>query len=516
MIPLFTREQMRAVDRAATERHQVPGLVLMENAGVGATEHLLRLYSGQLEHVLIVGGEGQNGGDGWVVARQLHARGFSPRCFLVGREDEVQGDARVNLEAVRAYGIALTVVSGAEVEQLVEAVRAASLVVDALFGTGLSRALGGDYARVVSILDQAHAPICALDLPSGIDADTGAVLGCAVRAHSTVTFAGHKLGLHQYPAVAHVGELACVGIGVPVPGAGDSALIESRDVAELLPVDRGDAHKGTRGHVLAIAGSRGKTGAALLSALGALRAGAGLVTIASDSETQRVLEHKVLEIMTAAHDDDDALSSLLALAKGKRAALLGPGFGLGSERRELVRSLVVALPLPTVIDADGLTALAGELELLRGATGPRILTPHPGEAAALLGCSTVEVQADRYRAVRELARRSGQVVVLKGARTVIASPEGALRICRAGTPALGVAGTGDVLSGVIAALSVSLTPFAAAWAGVQIHAVAGEIAAQTDRGLLASEVAGHVPAALDQMRRTRALRDPRAVTVTDP
>ncbi|MDB4985831.1 MAG: epimerase / dehydratase [Myxococcaceae bacterium] len=526
MIPLFTREQMRAVDRAATERYGVASIVLMENAGAHAFAHLQRHYGRLLQRVLIVGGQGQNGGDGWVVARHLHASGFTPTCLLVGREERVQGDARVNLAALHALGICVISLHD-DIEALLEHSRRASMIVDALFGTGLSRPLDGPYARAVNIVSQAGVPVCALDLPSGVDANTGQVLGAAVRASSTVTFAGHKLGLHQYPGVAYAGIVETVAIGVPVlleeraepiEGGPHAGLIEESDVAALLPVDPGDAHKGTRGHVLAIAGSRGKTGAALLAGLGALRAGAGLVTIASDDETQRVLEQKVVELMTARFDESDALDSLLQLAKDKRAVLLGPGFGLTPERQKLARELAVELELPCVIDADALTALAGALELLRQARGPRILTPHPGEAARLLDRSILEVQADRCAAARELAARSGQVVVLKGACTVIASPQGALRICRAGTPALGVAGTGDVLSGVVAALSVRALPFSAAWAGVQIHALAGQIAAQGDRGLLASEVAAHVPVALARMRQpslSEVAGRPTAVVVTD-
>jgi NAD(P)H-hydrate epimerase len=329
------------------------------------------------------------------------------------------------------------------------------------------------------------------------------VLGTAVLARSTITFAGHKRGLHQYPGVAQAGVVTCVGIGAKLPDDPRVGLIETSDVARLLAPAQGDSHKGTRGHVLAIAGSRGKTGAAVLSALGAMRAGAGLVTIASDEETQRVLEHKVLELMTEAFDAASPLVSLLALAEGKAAALLGPGFGLSDARRQLARSLACELPIPCVLDADALTALGGELELLREARAPRILTPHPGEAGRLLGRSTAAVQADRYGAASELAKRSGQVAVLKGARTVIATPEGALRICRAGTPALGVAGTGDVLAGVLSSLLAREGAYAAAWAGVQIHALAGELAAQSDRGMLASEVAHAIPRALERIRQTR-------------
>lgn len=502
MLPLYTREEMREVDRAASERYGIPSIALMESAGARATDVLHNDYAGKLSQVLIVGGEGQNGGDGWVVARHLASSGLRPKCVLIGSEDRVRGDARVNLSALQALGVSLLVLQGEAVEQLGQLVEAASLVVDALFGTGLSRNVEGQYARAIELLNQARVPICALDLPSGVDANTGQVLGCAVLATSTVTFAGHKRGLHQYPGVAHAGAVTCVGIGAQQPDDSHVSLIEHCDVASLLARAAGDSHKGTRGHVLAIAGSRGKTGAAVLSALGAMRAGAGLVTIAADAQTQSVLEYKVLELMTARFDEGAPLASLLTLAEGKASALVGPGFGVDDGRRELARSLARELPVPTVLDADALTALGTDLEQLRDARAPRILTPHPAEAARLLGRSTAAVQADRYGAARELAARSGQVAVLKGARTVIATPEGALRICRAGTPALGVAGTGDVLAGVLSALVARERAHAAAWAGVLIHALAGEIAAESDRGMLASEVAHAIPRALERIRQT--------------
>jgi NAD(P)H-hydrate epimerase len=488
MIPLYTREEMHEVDRAASGDYGIPSIALMESAGARATDVLHRDYASKLAHVLVVGGEGQNGGDGWVVARHLRSQGLVPTCVLIGSDERVRGDARVNLAALRALGVSVLVLGGHAVEQLALLVQQASLVVDALFGTGLSRNVEGHFARTIELLNQARVPICSLDIPSGVDANRGQVLGCAVWATSTVTFAGQKRGLHQFPGVAHAGRVTCVSIGAKLPDGPRVGLIEDRDVAALLVPAAGDSHKGTRGHVLAIAGSRGKTGAAILAALGAMRAGAGLVTIAADPETQRVLEHKVLELMTAQFDAAAPLASLLTLAEGKASALLGPGFGLDDARRELATSLARELPIPCVLDADALTALGTDLEQLREARAPRILTPHPTEAARLLGRSTDAVQADRYGAASELAVRSGQVVVLKGARTVIATPEGALRICRAGTPALGVAGPERA--------------HAAASAGVQIHALAGEIAAESDRGMLASEVAHAIPRALERIRRS--------------
>ena len=510
MIPLFTRAEMRAIDAAATSELGLPSALLMESAGVQALDAIAAAYPACLDRVLILGGEGQNGGDGWVVARHLRARGLTPRCLLLGDPSRVRGDAQLNLAALEKLGVAVTAIDEASFAALEAQLAGASLVVDALFGTGLCRPIEGVYARAIDAVNAARAardlPVCALDLPSGIDADTGGELGHAVQADLTVTFAGHKLGLHQFPGAARAGVLVCVDIGVPATGDGQLGVIEVADLGELLAQRPADSHKGSRGHLLALAGSAGKTGAAVLSALGAMRAGAGLVTIAADAETRRALDFKVVELMTAELAAADPLQSALALAEGKGAALLGPGFGLEDDRRRLARALASALAIPCVLDADALTALAPELPKLASAAAPRVLTPHPGEAARLLGTDTRAVQADRYAAARAIALRSGHVTVLKGARTVIAAPDGRMRVCRAGTPALGVAGTGDVLSGVVAAqLTTHPDAFAAACAAVQLHAVAGEIAAISDAGMLASEVAHALPRALEQLRRERGL-----------
>ena len=504
MIPLLRRESVRALDRDAIERLHVPGVLLMENAGLGATDVLLREFgAGLARHVVVVGGVGQNGGDAWVVARQLLVRGFTPHCVLIGDSAKVQGDARINLEALRALGIDPRPCTDAAV--LSSMLEPASLLVDGLFGTGLDRDIQGLQAQIIQALNAAQKPIFALDLPSGVDADTGQVRGVAVRAQCTATFAAHKPGLHQFPGAELAGRVHCVPIGVPPPTDPLWGLIEAADVERAVPVRHANAHKGTNGRVLILAGSRGKTGAALLSATSALRAGAGLVTIASDSETQRVLEHKVVELMTEALSDSSPFDDALALARTRDAALLGPGFGLSPEKRALAVRLAQELPLPCVLDADALTALGTDLGSLRSAAGPRVLTPHPGEAARLLGCAVPEIEQDRCTRALELAHLSGQVAVLKGARTVVAAPSGELRICTSGTPALGVAGTGDVLAGLIATLTVSLPPFTAAWAGVELHARAGTLAARGDRGLLASEVAQLLGPALEECRgRTRA------------
>jgi hydroxyethylthiazole kinase-like uncharacterized protein yjeF len=502
VIPLLSRSEVRALDAAAVSQLGVPSIVLMENAGSYAASVIRTRFATQLSRVLIVGGVGQNGGDAWVVARHLRVHGIVPTCLLVGERAKVKGDALTNLHALDALGITVSGVTDLGVMN--DALAGASLVVDGLFGTGLDRALAGLACDVVQTICAAGVPLVALDLPSGVDADTGQILGAAPSARLTVTFAAHKPGLHQHPGAALAGEIVCAPIGVPVVPSGSVGLIEASDVAELLPVRAADAHKGTNGHVLVIAGSAGKTGAALLSASAALRMGAGLVTLASDPETRRALDHKVVEIMTAEIDAADRVASALLLSQGKSAAVLGPGLGLVAEAQAFAYALALSLPLPCVLDADALSALGPRLATLREAAAPRVLTPHPGEASRLLGCSTAEVQGNRMKAARALAEGSGQVVVLKGARSIVVEPQGRLRVASAGTPALGTAGTGDVLAGVIAALLVSLPPFEAALAAVELHARAGALAARSDRGMLASDLLPLLAVALEQCRSERA------------
>lgn len=505
MIPLLSREAVRALDRDATDRLGVPGLVLMENAGRGAFEAIRGRFGGALERVVIVAGPGQNGGDGLVVARHLLQAGFTPEVFLLGKVSALTGDAAPNARALQALERPCVEIREGELSVLEMALERATLIVDAIFGTGLTRAVTGWLAEVIARIERAPAPVVALDLPSGVDADTGAVLGVAPKAALTVTFAAHKRGLHQHPAAALAGELVCAPIGVPLGRAvieSSAALLEARDVHTWVPPRADDAHKGSSGHVLVVAGSPGRTGAAVLSGLGALRTGAGLVTIATHATARAALDQKVLELMTepVPGDLDDALAVVHTLAKSRQAAVIGPGFGTDADAIALLRALAIELELPCVLDADALSALGTDHQFLKRAPAPRVLTPHPGEAARMLGTSSSAVQADRYAAAQALAEQTAAVVVLKGSRTVIASPSAPPRVCPTGTPAMAVAGTGDVLAGALGALLGQIEPLAAACAAVYLHGLAGQLAAPHDRGLLASELAASLPAALRACR----------------
>lgn len=463
----------------------------MENAGRAAADVLLTRVSGPSRSFVVVGGVGQNGGDAWVVARHLVARGHRVACFVVGDRSRVSGDAAVVLGALEAHGI---VVRDATPEELRSALGSADAIVDGIFGTGLSREVEGVERAAIESVVRAARPVLALDLPSGVDADTGEVLGVAVRATWTVTFAAVKRGLTQYPARDHAGEIVVVDLGVPAPPLGVACELEVDDRSRLLAPRAADAHKGTGGHVLVVAGAPGRAGAAALVGRGAMRAGAGWVTVATRHGAREAVERFMPELMTLELPEAAEAAARLAVREleSRAVGVVGPGFGVDEGARLTVERIVLDATTPLVVDADALTAFERRASLLARARGPRVLTPHPLEAARLLGVTTPEVQRDRYGAAMQLARETGAIVVLKGAGTIVARAEGTprLAVCTRGTPALGVAGTGDVLAGMIAASIVRDALFEGACAAVLGHALSGERAARgADRGLLAHEVA---------------------------
>ncbi|MBW1874841.1 MAG: NAD(P)H-hydrate epimerase [Deltaproteobacteria bacterium] len=295
---LFTREESRDVDRAAMDEFGVLGLVLMENAGRGATHAICQLFGERLGRVVLIGGPGQNGGDAWVIARRLTLLGHRPVAVLVGDVSRLGGDAQTNWALLGELGIETAEISPDDAASIGKHLANATLVVDGLFGTGLDRPITGGYADVIAAMDGAAAPLVALDLPSGLDADTGAIFGVAPHAALTVTFAGHKRGLHQYPGVEYAGEVRVADIGIPIESSPAASMWTRDDLGALIAPRAGDAHKGTNGHLLVIGGAPGKTGAAVLAGRAAFRAGAGLVTIGARSDARAALEEKVIELMT--------------------------------------------------------------------------------------------------------------------------------------------------------------------------------------------------------------------------
>jgi hydroxyethylthiazole kinase-like uncharacterized protein yjeF len=507
---LLTAEEMRELDRRTIEEIGIPGVVLMENAGRGAADLLCRRFSDLCPGpVLILAGKGNNGGDGYVIARHLLNRGWRVRTVVLADAARISGDAAINLQALRRSGGEVIFSADAgRLSRILRQNRDSRLVVDALFGTGLASEIGGPYATAIDWINASALPVLAVDIPSGVDATSGRILGRAVRADLTVTFALPKLGHALFPGAGLCGDLEIVDIGIPsslLAKAKDRyLLVDAAAVAPLLPLRPATGHKGTFGHLLVVAGSTGKAGAAAMTAEGGLRGGAGLVTVACPAGVQSALAIKLTEAMTEPLAEVGGALSLQALAtlkdfaEGKSALALGPGLGQHEETFALVRRLVRESPLPLVLDADGLNAIAGHSELLRErAAGNTVLTPHPGEMARLTGRSVAEVEADRIGIAREFARRHRVVLVLKGARTVTALPDGRVRLNGSGNPGLASGGMGDVLTGLIGGLlAQGLSPADAAVLGVYLHGRAADrlLTAMGNAGMIAGDLLRELPA----------------------
>jgi NAD(P)H-hydrate epimerase len=510
---LVTAAEMRELDRAAIEGRKIPSIRLMEHAGEAVAREMERRF-GPLrgKTVTIVAGKGQNGGDGFVVARLLRKRNCNARVALLASPSSLTGDAATNLRRFQKAGGRCHAVDkeSALAGVLTPLLQTSDMLVDAIFGTGLNAPVKGMAASAIALMNASDRPIIAIDLPSGLDGDSGAVLGTAVTAALTVTLARPKRGLYLGVGPNHAGDIRVADIGIPADLIAAAkipvTLLEAADISRLLPTRPRTAHKGTFGHVGIIAGSAGKTGAAAMAAMAALRIGAGLVTVATPRSLSDVLEAKLLEAMVFPVPETDArtlskqaLEPLLVFAADKTALAIGPGIGQHPETQALVHNLLVEAKRPMVLDADGINAVAGHADMLGRASGPLILTPHPGEMARLLGTTSAAIQRDRLGAASRLAHERNVCVVLKGAGTIVAAPDGRLAINSTGNPGMATAGTGDVLTGIIAGLLAQGLPvWEAACAGVFLHGLAGDLAAaeQGEAGLIAGDVIRAIPRAM--------------------
>jgi hydroxyethylthiazole kinase-like uncharacterized protein yjeF len=516
-VRVLTAQQMRDADRRTIEAG-TPSIALMERAGQEVVVAIAAAFPGRASRqTVIVAGRGNNGGDGFVVARGLRERGSRVLAVLIGRAPDITPDAAVNLERfVRMGGDVIEAPDESAWQAVLPRVRGADLIVDALAGTGLKPPLSGLMASVVRDLNGAGKPVVAIDLPSGMSADTPELSGDVVRAVLTVTLAAPKIALTQAPATDVAGTVVVVDIGIPraiIDGLG-GPLVETLTADRMRPLTgprKPDVHKGNFGHVLVVAGSPGKTGAASLAAMGALRSGAGLVTVATPASSAHVVAALGREYMTLALEEGDGLvtqpASARVLAFDADVVAAGPGLGRGPGVIAFVRTLVEQCTRPLVLDADALQALAGADDLLRRRPAPTVLTPHPGEMAALTGRSIADIQANRLDAAREFARRSGAVVVLKGAGTVIAAPNGRAYINTTGNPGMATAGTGDVLTGAVAAWAARVQPLEEAAAlAVYLHGAAGDLAAADvgEIGLIAGDLLNHLGPAARNLARLPA------------
>ena len=472
--PLYEADEMRAVDSWAIEEQGVPSLDLMERAGAGlARVTAAAAHDGSIR---VVVGKGNNGGDGLVAARLLRDEGREADVLAIAPLDELQGDARANLE--RLPGEAPRPFEA-------EALMGSGAVVDALLGTGFEGEPREPVAGAIAAINAQDAPVVACDVPSGVNASTGEVEGEAVRAEVTASFHGSKLGLHVMPGAEHAGVVEVVEIGIPrgAPAPEGAGLIAER-VLELYPPRERSSSKFQSGVVVVVGGSMGLTGAPAMAALSAARSGAGYVQVAVPGPVQPAMDMRLLEQMSRGLPDDDGahtpdgLEVVEEMAERAGAVVLGPGIGRSDGASEFARRVAQAVKIPLLIDADGLNAHAEALESLAGREAPTVLTPHAGELGRLLGVDSEEVERRRLRHVREAAERSGAVVLLKGDDTLVAAPGGPVAVSSGGTPALATAGTGDVLSGLIGALlAKGLGPFEAAALGTLAHARAGRAAA---------------------------------------
>jgi hydroxyethylthiazole kinase-like uncharacterized protein yjeF len=508
---IATAQQIRNIDRRAIRKFGIPGPVLMENAASAIVIEMERFFDGiEGVRVGIVCGKGNNGGDGLALARRLRIRGVPVRVALLAPFASFRNEARLNLSILRKTDV--EIVPNATSRSIAEIVEWSDVLVDAMLGVGLSTPLKGTYAFAAELMNLAGRPVVAVDIPTGINADTGEVMGTAVRADLTVTMALPKRGLVLHPGASFSGQVRVADIGIPTEVVEQEKVrvnkLDRAMVSGLVGERDRDAHKGDFGHLLVIAGSLGKAGAAVMAAKGALRSGAGLVSVATPIGLVPIIQQQVFEAMCipAGESIDGTLGigsekELLNASGTMSACAIGPGLTTHYETVQVVKDLIQRITVPMVIDADGVNALAGNPGILLKAKAPVVLTPHPGEMARLLGVSAADIQRDRINVAQGFAEEYGVTLVLKGAGTVIATPQGDVFINSTGNPGMATGGAGDVLTGMIGSmLAQGYGPTRAACLAVYLHGLAGDLAAgeKGEAGMIAGDVIEKIPEAIKQ------------------
>jgi len=518
MIVVSARE-MREIDRLTIEKYGVPSLVLMERAGTAVTDAILKRFARPAKKgVLIVAGKGNNGGDGFVVARLLKKKRIECAVALLARKNELSPDATHNLHAFLKLKGKVVEIPAAGLKLLTREMSGKGLLVDAILGTGMKNEVTGHFADVITCMNACGLPVAAVDIPSGLHTDTGAPLGVAIQSEMTVALGYAKIGEVIYPGLDYVGDLAVADIGLDANAVREvdpkTELLVQEEIQALTPGREPDTHKGTYGHVLAMAGARGKTGAAIMACRAAMRMGAGLVTLAGPRALNDIFASSLVEVMTEPLGDGDAETlppisdeEWRRLLERKDAFLFGPGIGVSECTHNALRWLIRNLEVPWVIDADGLNNVALEIDRLPHAKTAPILTPHPGEMARLIGKDTASVNQDRIGTARSFAATNRCYLVLKGARTVMATPDGKVFINPTGNPGMASGGMGDVLAGMLAALlGQGLAPEDAMKLAVYLHGLAGDLVASKkgEVGLIATDVIEELPCAMRELRTTAA------------
>ncbi|HEY5996098.1 MAG TPA: NAD(P)H-hydrate dehydratase [Candidatus Deferrimicrobiaceae bacterium] len=490
---IVTAHQMAELDRVSIEEYGIPSVALMENAGRACTDRILLILddkglSPQESSIAVVCGRGNNGGDGIVIARNLHNRGAYVELFLLDEEDNLSADGRLQLEILKKMDVEYRVIRDSEgVEDLRNYLEEVHLCIDAILGTGLTKPLSGLIREVVEVINLSMATVFAVDIPSGIDATTGRILGEAIRADFTGTFGLLKVGQVLLPGSIHCGETDVYDIGIPSRAVFDADIkteaLDERVVKSMLSIRPPDFHKGDAGRVYILGGSPGMTGAPCLAGRAALRMGAGLITVVVPDSLRPIVEAKLMEVMSIGVPDNgtgyfsaESLPRIVEAMSRADVVVIGPGMGTFPDAKTFMADLIPLIRVPFIVDADGLNALEGDLGILRTAKAPCIVTPHPGEMSRLTGESIDAIEASRISAARHLAEEQNVTVILKGARTVIATPMGDIFINTTGNPYMASGGMGDTLGGMIAALaSQGLSPNDAACAGVYLHGKSADI-----------------------------------------
>ena len=501
-IPLAFASEMREIDRVAIEEIGIPGLELMEAAGGKTALGILDLHIGDGETAILCGA-GNNGGDGFVVARHLYEADRTVLVCLLADPERLSGDAKTNYERL-PEDVPVLLVTMDTLHELRERLKQASCIVDGLLGTGLERNVTGLFAEVITAANDSNATRIAIDIPSGLSSDTGRVMGVAFRADHTYTYGLMKIGQAIYPASSYCGRLELVDIGIPggvVEQVGYAGiLLDEARARQSVKARDPDNHKGAYGHLLIVAGAPGKGGAAVLAAHGGLRSGTGLVTCLTDRQTRLALMSRHPDAMSESLSeipDEEKAAEFLKIAEGKTAVVFGPGWGMDALNLTLLKTLALErTEIPILLDADALNLIADDggdfLKKRAEAGGATILTPHPGEAGRLLEITSGEIQKDRPEAIRKIAEHFRSFVVLKGANSIISTPDGRLYVCPFGNPGMATGGTGDVPAGLLGGiLATGLDTREALISGTCLHALAGDIAAGMYglRGLNASDVA---------------------------
>ena len=518
---VVTSAAMQEIDKRTIEEYGVPGAVLTERAGLAVVSRIKELFG--RKRVVVIAGPGNNGGDGIVVARELHNEGWDVEAFLVSGPENSRGDALSQHRSAMKLGVRMGPVEEFLARD-VSVFRKHSVIVDAIFGTGFGKNITGKILEVIKVINRSGLPVISVDIPSGISSDNGQVMGDAVKADYTVTFGLPKRGHLLYPGAQYTGTLIVEDIGFPREFLTSerirTELLERDDVSRLVPERKKYSHKGDYGHVLIVAGSKGKTGAAFMAAKACLRTGAGLVTIGVPESLADVFQTRVVEEMVLVLPDrgDGSLSTKASnrildfINKSAGILVIGPGIGVSTDTQKVIKALIKNAQSQMVIDADGINSLGDDKEIFKDAKSSVILTPHPGEMARLIGNTRKaggkgvaagislikEIEKDRIGAALRYAKETGTFLVLKGVPTIIATPEGNAFINPTGNAGMAKGGSGDVLTGMISGfLSQTGNPVNSCILGVYMHGLAGDIGASEEgqHSLIATDIIDKIPAA---------------------